>query len=173
MASRVHHDFQAVGACAHAVACLVHKGRTHAVSDSQTKLVRRDVVPLGTQSPHWQPLVFKVTTEEAETRIAKFVTAPYPEELHRRWAERDLVPPLLEGPDGELPKRPGLLQLLWVQHLSREDGWQLLAEVPSVSEALGASMMAALSRLHEPVELDGKQMACVHGDLRAGNIFVR
>ena len=36
-----------------------------------------------------------------------------------------------------------------------------------------ALLMAALTRLHEPLELAGSAVKCVHGDLRAVNIFVR
>lgn len=114
----------------------------------------KHVQPLGLLHP--QQRVFRVTDDAAVPKVAKFVSQPYPEELHTRWAERGLVPPLTEGPESAIPRLHGLLQLVWMEALGPGDGWQLLADVASVSAEMEAALLAALTRLHEPLELAGE-----------------
>ena len=93
-----------------------------------------------------QQRVFRVTDDASLPTVAKFVGQPFPEELHTRWAERGLVPPLNEGPDSALPRLHGLLQLVWMEGLEPGDGWQLLADVSSVSAEMEDALLAALTR---------------------------
>ena len=70
---------------------------------------------------------------------------------------------------------PGLLRLVFMEDLHPDQGWTLLADLPEVPEALEKALDARLTELHAPVELSrqGEKVLCVHGDMRAVNIFVR